>query len=169
MHTYFLCFRNSIMKLLYLCNFGFPRFEICSCGIPICISKATIEINIGFINIGLCQISHNDLIMDLLSREICIRFHVSLFQCSHLKFLHKKLNSMQFQTHFIEFKFDSWNERYDEFPSITCLRLNSEAYKNPNLFKPYIKKYSEPRYEILVKCSPRFWIYMVVISTSEAS
>jgi len=64
----FLSFRSSILKLLYLRNFGLQSYEMYSCGIPMSIlSNTTIHTNIGFFDINLCQISHDDVIMDSFS------------------------------------------------------------------------------------------------------
>ena len=54
---------------MYLCNFGSPKFEIGSCSNPLSnLSNPASLINIGFSNEELCQISHDDLSIDLFSR-----------------------------------------------------------------------------------------------------
>jgi len=58
------------LNLLYLCNFRSPRFEIYSRGSPLIPpSKPSSLIKIGFSKEELCQISHNDLILDWFNRE----------------------------------------------------------------------------------------------------
>ena len=65
----FLAFCSSILKLLYLCNFGSPRSEILSYGSPLSLfSNPTIQTEIRFFKKGLCPISHDDLIIDWFSR-----------------------------------------------------------------------------------------------------
>ena len=81
MHTFFLLFRSSILKLSYLCNFGSPRFEILSCGIPLSIlSNPISHTEIGLDKIKLCPISHDDLVMHLFST-------VNLYRMPHVTIL----------------------------------------------------------------------------------
>lgn len=69
-YTFFLLFRSSILKLLYLCDFGSPRYEILSYGSPISlISKPVSQTDIGFYKKELFPISHDELIIDWFRRE----------------------------------------------------------------------------------------------------
>jgi len=61
----FLAFRSLILKRLHLFNIHSPRSEILFGYIPpSLLSNSTIQINIGFLKIKLCPISHDDLAMD---------------------------------------------------------------------------------------------------------
>jgi len=60
----------------------------------------------------------------------------------------EKLKSMKFWNFFTKFKYDAQRESYDNFPSLTFLRFNSGAYKNPKFFGPYLRRGSKQRYEI---------------------
>ena len=69
-HTFFLLLRSLILKLMYLCNFGSPRFYLQCCSSPLKLLSNAIGLTwFGFFKPKLYPISHNDLIMDWFSRE----------------------------------------------------------------------------------------------------
>jgi hypothetical protein len=50
---------------------------------------------------------------------------------------------------------------YSESAKMTCLKLISGAFRNPNFHREYLQKYSEPTYEIL----PHVHQYLSSVST----
>jgi spore coat protein CotH len=58
---------------------------------------------------------------------------------------------------------------YSKSAKMTCLKLISGAFKNPNFHREYLQKYSEPTYEIFTTCTPISLLYLCKISRSETS
>ena len=99
----------------------------------------------------------------------CMTFHVSLFPPLALKLIDQKLPSVYLHPLFTSFQSDAQRERYEDFRTITSMRLNSEASKIPNFHRSYLWKYCEPSSEILWRCSSGFWLCTLKISDSEPS
>ena len=69
-HTFFFLLRSSILKLMYLYNFGYSIYKITSCSSPMkFILNAIGPTWFGFYKTNLCPIFHNDLIVDWFNRE----------------------------------------------------------------------------------------------------
>ena len=93
----------------------------------------------------------------------CTNFHVSFFSPLDLKLIERKQKSVYFHPLLTKFKSDAQRESYDDFPTVTCLRWNSGAWKNPNFHRSYIRKCCEPRSKIFTRSSSGFQLLVVNI------
>jgi hypothetical protein len=49
---------------------------------------------------------------------------------------------------------------YNEISKMTCLKLISRAFGNPNFHKEYLQKYREPTSKIYTTYTPRYLLYL---------
>ena len=161
-HLFSLC-RSSIWNLMYLCNFRSPGSEIASCGIPLSLLSNLVSlIKIGPSKEDLCQISHNDLIIDGFSTANLYEVPCVTFLTLGPKTNTQKTTGRPLSVTSYEFNL-MLKKKYDDFSQVTCLRYNSKPCKNPNFPGSYLQKYSEKIFEIRIRGPERFhlkWVFL---------
>lgn len=66
--------------------------------------------------------------------------------------------------------FTIWNipeKNYDKNTKLTCFKLISITFRNPNFLRAYLQKYNKPKFEIFTKFIMRSYLNMIQISPSK--
>jgi hypothetical protein len=58
---------------------------------------------------------------------------------------------------------------YSESVKLTCLKLISGAFRNPNFHREYLESIEKPTYDIFTTCTPIYLLCLCKISGSETS
>jgi len=157
LHTFFSLCRSSILNLLYLYNFRSPRSEISSCGSPLSpLSNPRSLIKIGFSKEDLCQISHDDLIIEWFSRANLYEVPRVTISTWGPKTDTKKTIGRPICINFYEISIWCLERKLWWFSQDHLLGCNSGACKNPKCLGPYLWKYSETRSKIWDRASSQF-------------
>ena len=135
-HTFFFLLRSSVLKLMYLCNFGSSISKIWSCSRPInFLLNATGLTWFGFLKAKLFPISHNDVIMDWFSRVNLYGVPCVIVSYFGFEIDTQELQCMYLRQLFTEFQFDAQRELW-RFSHNHLFEMKFESLKKP--YVPWI-------------------------------